>query len=89
MPGNTNNNTFYQQDYYYNEPVLEVHVIGNERVPVVRSLIRAVVEDLQELRTSQVEHKLRVQAELFRETKRVRVVLSVLSKLLTLHANTN
>lgn len=51
---------------------------------IERRLIRRIVEHLQELRTTQVEHELGIQGEIVGQTERVRIVLMVLSKFLAL-----
>jgi len=50
--------------------------------PVERSLVRTVVEYLQKLTPSQVEHKLRINAKLFCEPEAARILLAILRKLL-------
>ncbi len=49
--------------------LLEVSIAvgeGDEGAPVERSLIRTVVEHLQELRATEMEHKLRIDTEVIR-----------------------
>ena len=48
----------------------------------IRRLVGRIVEHLHELRSSQVEHELRVNAKLRHELKRMRIVLSVIAKAL-------
>lgn len=55
-----------------------------EHVPVESGLVGAVVEYLQELRPTEVEHKLRVEGELLRDPETVGIVFRVFSKLLAL-----
>ena len=50
--------------------------------PVEHSLVWTVVEYLQKRTPSQVEHKLRINAKLFREPKAASIVLAILPKLL-------
>ena len=52
-------------------------------LPVKGRFVWTVVEDLQELRSSHVEHELRVQGEVVRKPEAVRIVFVVLAKLLT------
>jgi hypothetical protein len=57
-------------------------VLAVELLAVVRRLVRAVVEHLQELRPPKVEHERRVELEIWRKSKGGRVLLCVLSELL-------
>ena len=57
---------------------------SRERVPVVGRLVRAVVEDLEELRPPQMKHELRIEREVLGQQERLRVVLLEDAKLLTL-----
>ncbi len=57
--------------------------------PIVRGFVGAVIEDLEELGSAQVKHELRVKCELLAEAERIRVVLVVVSKLLTLQPTEN
>ena len=50
--------------------------------PVEHSLVWTVVEYLQKLTPSQVEHKLRINAKFIREPKAASVVLAILPELL-------
>ena len=52
------------------------------RLPVVGSFIRAVVEDLEELRSPQVEHELRIERKIFRESKGGRILRSKFAEFL-------
>jgi|FrelakmetLWP11LW_1041352.scaffolds.fasta_scaffold337267_1 hypothetical protein len=53
-------------------------------LPVERGFIWTVVEDLQELRPPEVEHELRVEGEVVRQTETVWIVLRIFAKFLTL-----
>ena len=59
----------------HDERVANVLVVEN--VPVEGCLIGRVVEDLQELRTTQVEHELRVECEVLLQAEAAGVVLAV------------
>lgn len=59
-----------------------VDVLRVEHMTVEGSFVGRVVEDLQELRSTQMEHELRVDAEVFSQTERGRVVLAIVGKLL-------
>ncbi len=50
--------------------------------PVEYCLVRTVVEYLQKLTPSQVEHKLRINAKFLREPKAANILLAILPKLL-------
>ena len=54
------------------------------QVPIEARFVRAVVEDLEELRPPKVEHELRVEGEVVRQPEAVGVVLVELAELLTL-----
>ena len=54
------------------------------QVPIEARFVRAVVEDLEELRPPEVEHELRVEGEVVRQPEAVGVVLVELAELLTL-----
>ena len=72
----------YSTYNYYS--ICRILQVTKSNQPVVRGFVWTVVEDLQELRSSQVEHKLRVKCELFAEAERVGIILVIVSKLLTL-----
>lgn len=55
--------------------------------PIVGGLIGRVIEDLKELRTTQMEHELREEREALRKHEGVRIILVVLAELLTLKHN--
>lgn len=54
----------------------------SNHLPVESSLIWRVVEDLQELTSPQMEHELRIDAEIVREPETRRVFFSVIRELL-------
>lgn len=57
--------------------------IEGRNAPIERSLVRTVIEHLQELTPPQMEHKLRINTEIIRQPKARRVLLSIIGKLLT------
>ena len=57
---------------------------GSENIPVECRFVRTVVEDLDELRSSQVEHELRVESEVLLNPETLRIVFRIFAKLLTL-----
>mmetsp|Transcript_36851 Transcript_36851/g.85109 ORF Transcript_36851/g.85109 Transcript_36851/m.85109 type:complete len:626 (+) Transcript_36851:273-2150(+) len=56
-------------------------VLAHQHAAVVGGLVGRGVEELKELRTPQVEHKLRVHGELLREPERARIILPVVCEL--------
>lgn len=64
----------------HDQRVVDVFTVQN--VTVVGSLVRRVVEDLQELGTTEMEHELGVDREVLCEAERLRLVLAVVGKLL-------
>ena len=58
------------------------HTINQLFLPIEGGLIRTVVEHLEELTSPEMEHKLRVDAEIVRESKACRIFLSVVGKFL-------
>jgi len=52
-------------------------------IPVEGSLVRTVIEHLQELTSSKMEHKLRIYAEIIAEAEGSGVFLPIISELLT------
>lgn len=51
---------------------------------IVGRFVRGIVENLQELGSSQMEHKLRIQTELLVQTQRRRIIFVIFAKLLDL-----
>lgn len=58
--------------------------MSKAELPIEARFVRAVVEDLEELRPPEVEHELRVEGEVVRKPEAVGVVLVELAELLTL-----
>ena len=56
----------------------------NIQLPIKRRFVRTVVKDLQELRSPEVEHELRVEGEVVGQTETVRIVFAVFAEFLTL-----
>ena len=54
------------------------------QVPIEARFVRAVVEDLEELRPPEVEHELWVKGEVVLKTEAARIVLVVFAEFLTL-----
>ncbi len=57
--------------------------------PVKRRFVRTIVKNLQKLRSSQMEHKLRIKCEVFWEPKATWIILVVITKFLTLKKKSN
>lgn len=51
--------------------------------PIESGLIRRVIEDLEELTSSKMKHELRIDHKVIVQSKRTRVILPILCKLLT------
>lgn len=51
--------------------------------PIESSLIRTVIKHLQKLAPPQMEHKLRINTEIIRQSEARRVLLPIIRKLLT------
>jgi hypothetical protein len=54
------------------------------KLPIEGRFIRTIVKDLQELRSPEVEHELRVEGEVVGQAKTVWIVFAVLTEFLTL-----
>lgn len=58
-----------------------LHMPDPLHVPVERRLVRRIVEDLQKLRSSQMEHELRIDGEVAGEAEGDRVVFAIFCEL--------